>query len=338
MELILHPVDLAMRHVFTIAHGSRTVQSNVIVELREGGISGYGETASSTYFGVTAESVCQALEAVRRDVEQAAFDDPPEFRRRMAPLLKGRNFALCALDEAAHDLWGKRLGRKVYELWGLESGACPLTNYTIGIDTAETMVARMKEFDGWPIYKIKLGTPDDLVIVRELRRHTDAVFRVDANTAWGVEETIRNSRELKKLGVEFIEQPLRADDWEGMKRVYGESALPIIADESCVAEEDVDRCRGCFHGVNVKLTKAGGLTPARRMVRRARELGLKTMAGCMTESTVGISAVAQLLPMLDYADVDGALLLVRDVAAGVRIEMGRAVFGDENGCGVRWIG
>jgi len=199
------------------------------------------------------------------------------------------------------------------------------------------MVQKMQEFPGWPVYKIKLGTPDDVEIVRTLRGHTDAVFRVDANCAWGVEETIRNSAALKELGVEFIEQPLAPDDSDGMKEVYRASALPVVADESCQQEPDVDRCGTCFHGVNVKLVKCGGLTPARRMIARARALGLKTMVGCMTETSVGVSAIAQLLPMLDYVDMDGALLLAQDIATGVTIDRGRVQFPDENGCGVKLI-
>src|SRR5208283_5577377 len=165
-----------------------------------------------------------------------------------------------------HDLWGKRLGRPTYRVWGLTLDRMPLSDYTLGIDTLENTLAILKEFDGWPIYKIKLGTPDDLNIVRELRLHTPAIFRVDANCAWTAEQTIHNSRELKSLGVEFIEQPLKADDWQGMKRVFAESALPVIADESCLVEEDVPRCLGFFHGINIKLVKCGGMTPARRMI------------------------------------------------------------------------
>jgi L-Ala-D/L-Glu epimerase len=211
----------------------------------------------------------------------------------------------------------------------------PLSDYTIGIDTMEKMIVKMKEFDGWPIYKIKLGTANDLAIVRELRRHTQAVFRVDANTAWTAEQTIAHAPELKNLGVEFIEQPLPAGDWDGMRRVRAECALPIIADESCLTEEDVPRCAGFFDGINIKLNKAGGLTPARRMIASARRLGLKVMVGCMSESSVGISAIGQLLPLLDYVDMDGAVLIARDVATGVHLERGRAIFPEENGNGVR---
>ncbi len=225
----------------------------------------------------------------------------------------------------------------MWRLWELSDASLPPTDYTIGIDSIDVMVKKMREFPGWPVYKIKLGTRDDLAIVRELRKSSQAVFRVDANCAWGVEETVRNSQALAELGVEFIEQPLAPDQWEGMKQVAARSALPVIADESCQVEPDVDRCLGFFHGVNVKLVKCGGLTPARRMIARARQLGLKTMVGCMTESTVGISAAAQLLPWLDYADLDGALLLAEDVASGVTIEHGQVHYPPENGCGVRFL-
>jgi L-alanine-DL-glutamate epimerase-like enolase superfamily enzyme len=193
----------------------------------------------------------------------------------------------------------------------------------------------MNEMPDWPVYKIKLGTPNDLEIVRALRARTQSKFRVDANCGWTAEQTIANSRELVALGVEFIEQPLPADQWESMKRVHVESALPIIADESCIVPGDVDCCAGFFHGINIKLVKCGGLTPARRMIARARQLGLKVMVGCMTESTVGISAIAQLLPMLDYVDMDGALLLAKDIATGVTIEQGQCIYAKENGSGVQ---
>jgi L-alanine-DL-glutamate epimerase-like enolase superfamily enzyme len=327
-----------MRHAFTIAHGTTTVQHNLLVELTQDGVTGYGEGAScDAYPEFNADSMRAAIEAVRPLVERETPGDPAAMWDRLAPALGRNRFALCAVDEAAHDLWGKLRGAPVWRLWGLEPRNLPLSDYTIGIDPVDKMVAKMKEFDGWPIYKIKLGTPDDLAIVRELRRHTRAVFRVDANTSWSAEQTIAIAPELKSLGVEFIEQPLRPGDWDGMRRVFRDCALPVMADESCQVEEDVPRCAGFFHGVNVKLTKAGGQTPGRRMIARARELGLKVMVGCMNESAVGISAIGQLLPLLDYVDMDGALLIARDIATGVRLEQGRAIFPEENGNGVRLI-
>ncbi|MBI5802447.1 MAG: dipeptide epimerase [Verrucomicrobia bacterium] len=338
MQLTLREIDLPLRHAFTISQGTTTVQKNLLIELRDGGFTGFGEGASShAYKAFTAPVMRADLEAARACIEAEHLDDPAALWDRLLPVIGHNRFAMCALDEAAHDLWGKQRGQPVWRLWGLKQGGGPLSNYTIGIDAIETMVMKMREFEGWPIYKIKLGTPDDLAIIRELRKHTCATFRVDANCAWSVGQTLAFAPELKRLGVEFIEQPLPAGDWAGQKRLFAESALPIIADESCLVLEDVERCAGFFHGINVKLTKAGGLTPGRRMLRRARELGLQTMVGCMCESSVGISAIAQLLPLLDYVDMDGAVLIARDIATGVRVEKGRAQFPSENGNGVELL-
>lgn len=338
MQLRLREIDLPLRHAFTISVGSITVQQNLLVELSDGRFTGYGEGASgSAYLAFTAHGMRADLEAARARIEAECLGDPAALWDRLLPVLGHNRFAMCALDQAAHDLWGKQRGQPVWKCWGLTQRGGPLSNYTIGIDTIETMVMKMREFDGWPIYKIKLGTENDLAIVRELRKHTDAIFRVDANCAWSVEQTLTFAPELKRLGVEFIEQPLPAGDWAGQKRLFAASAIPVLADESCLVPEDVERCVGHFHGINVKLTKAGGLTPARRMLQRARELGLRTMVGCMCESSVGISAIAQLLPLLDYVDMDGAVLIANDIATGVRVEKGRAIFPTENGNGVQLL-
>ncbi len=332
MKLTLHAFDLPLRHTFTIAYDSRDVQETLIAELSDGGYRGYGEATSNPYYGATIEEITGVLELHRDKIEGYSFGTPEELWDRLNPYLKDNSFARCALDMAAHDLYGKVKGMPLHRLWGLSTSHVPLTNYTIGIDSVEKMVLKLKEMP-WPLYKIKLGTPDDVAIVRELRRHTDAIFRVDANCAWTAGETIKNAVALKELGVEFIEQPLEAGDWEGMKEVYRHSVLPLVADESCVVESDVSRCAGHFHGINIKLVKCGGLTPARRMIAEGRQLDLKLMVGCMTESSVGISAIAQLLPLLDYVDMDGALLLRQDIATGVTIECGKVDYPDVPGTG-----
>jgi len=338
MKLHLRDLYLPLRHPFTTANGTLTTQHNLLVELSDGRHSGLGESPSSrSWPQYDAASARAALEAVRPFIEAVGLDKPEIFWQQMQPLLGHHPFALCALDEAAHDLWGKRRNLPVWRLWGLDVKSLPPTNYTIGLDTVERMVAKLRELEGWPLYKIKLGTPDDLQIVRALRQQTQAVLRVDANTGWTVEQTLALAPELKNLGVEFIEQPLPRDDWHGMERVHRECVLPVIADEACATEADVGRCAGCFSGINIKLAKAGGLTPARRMIARARKLGLRVMVGCMCESSIGISATAQLLPLLDDADLDGALLLARDVAEGVTIHQGRVTLSEQPGTGARLI-
>jgi len=341
MQLTYQKFDLPLRHVFTISRGSVAVQETFVVQLAADGQFGYGEATTNSFYGATIANMSAAIESVRPIVESASISDPLELIAALSealPKQKHAKFALNALDQATHDLWGKLRGAPVYRLWGLSTGDVPLSDYTLGIDTPAKMVEKLEEMPGWPVYKIKLGTADDLAIIRELRRHTDTPFRVDANCGWTAEQTIEYAPVLKKLGVEFIEQPLPPEDVEGARRAFERSELPLIADENCVTEEDVDRCAGCFHGINIKLVKCGGLAAARRMIARARELGMKVMAGCMTESTVGISALAQILPLLDYVDMDGAVLLAKDIATGVRVERGRCIYPAANGTGVELVG
>ncbi len=332
MELTLYPFELRFRHTFTISRKSKDVQPLLVAELKQDGFSGLGETADNAYYNITVPDLMQAINAHRPFIEGYQLDTPEAFWEAMYPRLAGNMFALCALDLAAHDLYAKKLGKKLYEVWGLDPSHNPLTDYTIGIDSVENMVKKLQEFP-WPIYKIKLGTKEDIAIITELRKHTTATFRVDANCAWGVDETLRNAAAFKNLGVEFIEQPMPAADWDGMKKVYRESALPLIADESCIVESDVQKCHGYFHGINIKLTKCGGITPARRMILEAKSLGMKVMTGSMNESTVGTSAVAHLLPYLDYVDMDGPLLLAEDTADGVQIRDGVIYYAKGNGTG-----
>ncbi len=333
MKLTIRTYKLQLKHPFTISRGTRTEIPSIIVELQENGFSGFGEATENPFYKTTVEEFEKELIQKREIIEISTTRTPEEYWEYLFPHFKNNMFLLCALDEAFTDLYTRKKGVKLYEYWNFELKNIPQSNYTIGIDSIENMVLKMKEVP-WPIYKIKLGTKNDLEIVTELRKHTDAVFRIDANCGWTVNETIKNSIELQKLGVEFIEQPLAPTNWKGAKIVFNNSYLPIIADESCLVESDVEKCCNHFHGINIKLMKCGGLTPAKRMISKAKSLGLKTMVGCMTESSVGISAIAHLTPMLDYVDMDGALLLKNDMASGVKLDNGNIIFSIKNGTGV----
>ncbi len=333
MQVSLKKYTLSLRHTFSISRESHDFQDSLIVGLTLNGCTGYGETTANPYYQITVESMMAEITSIMKEIETFTFTTPSTFHQFLQQ--KGlTNFAICALDLAAHDLYGKLQDKPLYSLWGTDITSYPTTNYTIGIASIEKMVSKMMETP-WPIYKIKLGTDDDVAIVKELRKHSDAIFRIDANCAWTAEETIGNAPLLKELGVEFLEQPLKANDWEGMKIVKEHCILPVIADESCIVETDVEPCGLYFDGINIKLTKCGGLTPALRMIKKGKELGLKIMVGCMTESTVGISAIAQLLPQLDYVDMDGAMLLKEDIAEGVVIkDNGEVLFPSIPGSGI----
>lgn len=336
MQLLTHHLKLPLAHPFTISRGTMVEQSSLVVQLDSDGISGWGEVTQNRYYNRTIESL---EKSVRRAVELLPIleRESPEFSwPRLMETLDGDTFAVSALDMAAHDWHARRQGLQTWQMWGLSWQQVPQSSFTIAIDTLDTMLAKLGEQPDWPIYKIKLGTSDDIAIVRRLRSATTAPFRVDANCGWTAQQTIEYSKSLRDLGVEFIEQPLpREASAADQKIVFEESQLPIIADESCQTESDVARCQGMFHGINVKICKCGGLTPALRMLRQARRLGMKTMIGCMVESSIGISAAAQLLPLLDYADLDGSALLASDPTHGVKVSGAGITLTGELGNGAR---
>lgn len=333
MNLKYKKSDLPFKHPFTISKGTKTHQPALLVELEFFGIKGYGEAPAIAYYNIPVEKMIGDIEEKKKMIEKFSFTEPERYWHYLHHLIPDNSFLVCALDIAAWDIYGKMKKKQLHDLWNLDISKNPLTDITIGIDTVENMVAKMKETP-WPIYKIKLGTPEDIHIMQELRKHTDAVFRIDANAAWKAEEALEKIKIFKDLNVEFIEQPLAKDDWEGMKFLYEHSPLPLIADESCVSEHDVIKCKGHFHGINIKLTKCSGITPALRMIKEARELGMKVMVGCMNESSIGTAAIAQLLPLLDYVDMDGPLLLAEDVAKGVTYDYGKIIYPDGYGLGV----
>lgn len=326
--------ELPLAHPFTISRYTVTIQKTVVVTISDGTFSGYGEATVNPYYHSTAEKLSVSISKVKNRIESLEDLHPKDFWQTIAPHLKDDYFALCAIDVAYWDFYARKNNKTLRSFWTSENQIIPKTSYTIGIDSLEVMKQKIVE-KPWPLYKIKLGTQDDLHIVESLRKVTNSVFRIDANCAWTAKQTIEYSKILKDLDVEFIEQPLKADDIEGMKEVRVKSVLPIIADESCQREEDVLQCTELFHGINIKLMKCGGITPALRMIETARKNNLLLMAGCMTESTVGISGLTQIAPLLDYIDSDGALLLSQDIASGVSFNFGEIVYSNELGTGVK---
>lgn len=333
MNIRYKKTELPFRYPFTISKGTKTHQPALIVELENRGAKGYGEAPAIAYYNIPVEKMMEDLERKKMFVEKFAFMEPERYWHYLHHLFPQNHFLVCALDIAAWDMYGKLRNKPLYQLWDLDFSKAPICDYTIGIDTVEKMVEKMKETP-WPIYKIKVGVPGDVELVAELRKHTDAVFRVDANAGWTLEEALQKMPMLKELGVEFVEQPLVKDNWEGMKVLYKESPLPLIADEACVYESDVEKCMHHFHGINIKLTKCSGITPALRMIAKARELEMKVMIGCMNECTIGSAAIAHLAPFVDYIDMDGPLLLAEDLATGVTYDYGKVGVSDKPGLGI----
>ncbi len=314
--------SLAFHHPFTISKGTKTHQPTLIVQLSHFGLTGFGEAPAIAYYNVTCEQMQEVITAKKMFVEKFAYTEPDRYWHYLHHLLPAHHFLVCALDMASWDLYGKLKRQPLYKLFGANPANTPITDYTIGIDTVEKMVAKMQE-KPWPIYKIKLGTTNDIEIMQALRKHTSATFRVDANAAWTVTEALEKIPVLKDLGVELIEQPLAKDNWDGMKILFEKSNIQLMADESCVVEADVKKCHNHFHGINIKLTKCSGITPALRMIKEARALDLKIMLGCMNESTIGSAAMAILSPLVDYMDMDGPLLKKDDLASGIEYDFGK---------------
>ncbi len=334
MKITAQSFNLPFRFPFTISRGTKTHQPTLIVELEHFGIKGYGEAPAITYYNITVEQMIDELEKKKSFAEKFAFTDPERYWHYLHHLIPNNPFLVCALDIAAWDLYGKMKGKKLFELWKLDISNNPLTDYTIGIDTIGKMIGKIKE-KPWPVYKIKAGTENDIEMVKILRQNTNAILRVDANAGWTLNEALKKIPQLQELGIELVEQPLAKNNWEGMKILYEKSPLPLFADESCALENDVEKCKGYFHGINIKLTKCSGITPARNMIKKAKELGLKVMVGCMNESTIGTAAIAHLLPLSDFADLDGPLLLSKDIASGISYNYGKINYGEGPGLGIK---
>ena len=334
MQLHYFSIELPFEYPFSISGGrTKTHQPALIVSLSLGNITGWGEAPAIVYYGVTVENMLLVLEAKKAMIEKFAFTTPDRFWHFLHHLLPQDPFLVAALDIAAWDLYGKLSRKPLFALWNTEWKNTPLTDYTIGIDSPEKMLQKMQA-KPWPIYKIKLGTPNDLPIMQQLTQNSTANFRVDANAGWTTEEAIYIIPQLAALGVELIEQPLAKDNWEGMLALKNISSIPLIADESCVSESDVAKCAGYFTGINIKLTKCSGITPALRMITEAREKNLQIMMGSMNESTIGTAAIAQFLPQLDYVDADGPLLLSKDIAQGLSYSNGNLQVANLPGLGV----
>ena len=315
MKLHWEPVTLELRTTFRVAHGASDQRHNVLVYLEEG----VGEAAAVPYYGETQQGIIEYLRSVPH-----LGDDPFALDAVLSRRPAGSRAARAAIDQALHDLWGKKLGQPLYKLFGLSPEPLPLTSFTIGMDRPEIMAEQARE-SGYPLLKIKLGSEKNEEIVAAIRNATDANLRVDANAGWTREQALHLIPRLAEYGLELIEQPLAVDDVEGYfwlkDRLRARKVdLPIFADETAKTSQDVARLAGAIDGVVVKTMKSEGIREALRMIHTARAHDMQIMLSCMVESSVGVTAAAHLAPLCDYADLDGPLLIRNDPYRGLTYE------------------
>ena len=322
---------------FVIARGGASDHRVVKVTLTDAdGEFGWGEAAPNRFYGETPETAVGALERLKPMVEAC---DPfllQALEAQMNLALRNNGSVKSAVSAAAHDLVGKRLGVPLWKLWGLDPAAAPLSSYTIAIaPDKKELERRVKGAAQYPVLKVKLGSDRDEEIIHTVRDAApDKIIRVDANAAWSPKHALSMIELLESLGVEYVEQPVAANDVDGLRFVRKRSRLPVFADESCLVATDIARLAGAVDGINIKLAKCGSLREALRMVHTARALDMQVMAGCMIESSLGISAIAQISPLLDFADFDGAALLSSDPFRGASIAGGQIRLSDGPGLGV----
>ncbi|MEO7714160.1 MAG: dipeptide epimerase [Gemmatimonadaceae bacterium] len=337
MKLSHEIVTLRTKHPFVIARGGSSEYRVVRVTLTApDGATGWGEAAPSRYYGETADTVVNVLPLLAETLDGTDGWSLEALEHGLARAIRFNGSARASVSAALHDLMGKRLGVPVHKLWGLDPAAAPPSSFTVGIAPDEpTLRARVEEAAQYPVLKIKLGSTWDERIVRMVRELApDKVLRVDANAAWTPKSALRMIPLLQELGVEFVEQPLPPDDLDGLRFVRERSALPIIADESCLVAADIPKLAGVVDGINIKLAKCGGLREALRMIATARAHDMLVMAGCMIESSLGITAAAHFAPLLDCADFDGAALVSNDPYTGATIRRGKIELPAGAGLGV----
>jgi len=335
MELSYRPFDLLLRHTFTVAGNSRNTTPVVLTELNYEGITGYGEASMPPYLGESQESVLRFL----KKVDLSPFRDPfmlDDILAYVDGIDEGNRAAKACIDIALHDLIGKLVNQPLYRLWGINPQNTPMTSFTIGMDSPEVVKAKTEEASRFKVLKVKLGGGKDREMIETVRSVTDVPLYVDVNQGWtDRQEALDMCHYLKEQGVEFVEQPLPKEALDDLAWLTQHSPLPIMADEAFQRLGDVAGFKGLYSGINIKLMKSTGLREAHKTITVARALGMKVMMGCMVESSCAVSAAAQLSPLVDWADLDGNLLISNDLFEGVKVVDGKVTLNEWPGIGIR---
>jgi len=334
MQLRFCPYTLKLKHAFTLATSSRTTTPVMLVELEQDGVVGYGEASMPPYLGENHETAAAFLS----QLDASCWRDPfllADILASVDAAAPGNHAAKAAVDIALHDWLGKRLGAPWYRIWGLDPTKTPVTSFTIGIDTKEVVRQKVCEAQSYEVLKVKLGRENDREMIETIRAVTSRPIRADVNQGWtDRDQALAMLEWLAAQGVELVEQPMARERVDDNAWLTARSPIPIVADEAVVRLPDVRKAYGVYSGVNIKLMKCTGMREAHEMITLARGLGLKVMLGCMTETSCAISAAAQLAPLVDWADLDGALLVGNDPFDGARFVDGRVIPTDRPGIGV----
>ncbi len=338
MDIRAVQIDLELLHTFRISRSADDRRQSVLVSVRDGARWGLGEAAPMIRYDQTASSAEKALIALTDLSSGEATLLTPDAIAGIINTVRerfgGEKAALAAVDIALYDMMGRESGTPLFEILGLDPSATPVTSYTIGIDSPEVIAEKVEEADSFPVLKVKMGLDNDYEIMEQIRGLTGKPVRIDANEGWTKEEALEKIHWLESQNVEFIEQPLPASKLEETKWLAERVSIPLFADESLQDAEDIPRLEGAFAGINIKLMKCGGITEALRLIQAARERGLEIMLGCTIESSIGITAAAQISPLVDHADLDGNILIGNDPAEGVEVVKGKLVLPSAPGIGV----
>ncbi len=333
MKLRTELLDLHTIFEFRIAHGAKRAHRNVLVRIEHDGIEGLGEAAPSHYYGETPETIVAALAewAPQLGSDPFALDALDD---RLGHALQGHGSARAGLEMAMHDWIGKKLGLPTWKLLGLDAARAPRSCVTLGMASPEEMERKLETVKDFPLIKVKLGGPGDVENLRRIRAHYKGKLQVDANTAWNAADAVRVLRLIEPLEIELVEQPVPRGDLDGLRWVRERSPIPVFADESAHTLADIGLLAGRVDGVNLKLMKTGGVREMQRMIHAARAHGMKVMLGSMVESSLALSAAAQLAPLVDYLDLDGHWLLKDDPFSGAPGERGDIRLSERPGLGV----
>lgn len=335
MNIEVKTKKLELAHTWTISRNSSDFKNNVFVKIERDGITGYGEAAPNVRYGEDSELTTQKINDAKYIFKDNALFHYTDIKNALDAQILKQSCAKAALDIALMDWVGKALNVPLYQMFGLNPANAPVTSFSIGIDTIEIIKQKVREAEQYPVLKIKVGKPNDEEIIGAVRSVTDKPIRVDANEGWKTkEEALERILWLKTQGVEFIEQPMPSDMITETAWLRERAGIPIVADEAVKTAADIPKLATAYDGINIKLMKSGGIQEALRMIGMAKALGMKVMLGCMIESSIAISAAAHLAPYVDWADLDGNLLIKNDPFKGVGIKNGKFVFNEKPGLGV----